>query len=114
MPEQQYRQPSAQLSREQVEAFRAKELKEALQKAFPGWSLEQMEFLQTHFREKGWRVFLAYLQLMEVHLTKEIWQLDKDDRQSTFLRGQKHMIDTIRNAPAELEKVLKARKEGVT
>lgn len=111
MQEQQYRQPSAPFQTEEVKRLQQEELKRALQQAFPGWSKEQLEVLSMLYRERGWTLFLAYLDLVEAHLNNEMWKVGQDDRQSTFLRGQKHMLDKLRKAPVELEKVLEARKE---
>lgn len=112
MQEQQYKQPSAPFQTETLRKLQAEEQKRALQQAFPGWSMEQLERLLTLYHGRDWTLFLGYLELVEAHLNKEMWLVTKDERQTTFLRGQRHLLDVLRKAPQELEAVLEARKEG--
>src|SRR5690349_18168196 len=111
MQEQQYRQPSGPLSQEQVAQLQAEEQKRALREAFPGWSLEHLERLLALLRGKDFKLYLAYLALTEQHLTKEVWKVNKDDRQTTFLRGQKHQIEAERRLVDELDRIITLRKE---
>lgn len=109
MQEQQFNKGSGQpLSRAQVESLRL----EALKEAFPGWSEADKEGLQILFRERGWKLFSRYLEALEAALDRRIWSVGLDDRQTTFLRGQRHVLETIKNAPKELEDHLRAIKEG--
>lgn len=109
MQQQQYKQQAPQLQVPPEELARLR--KEAILGAFPRWSEEDLETLRRLYQERGWKLFFRYLAALEEQMEREMWNLSTDDRKSTFLRGERHVLEVIKRAPQELEEFFAAKRE---
>lgn len=90
-------QPSRKPSLEELAEFRKKETS----KAFPGWTLEEVQTLEAYLRGKDSQLLRRYLSLNKDHLERVVWEAQSWEAY-LVLRGEKRMLKRLEMLPEEI------------